>query len=54
VGVTGRLSLSDGLLKIGGMDLKLEPVRRGILNKLVVPTMNQTEVRVQTQTDEGV
>lgn len=38
------MTLHDGMHKVGGVSLKMRPVRRGILNKLVVPNPNRHEV----------
>jgi hypothetical protein len=37
------MTLHDGMHKVGGVSLKMRPVRRGILNKLVVPNQNRRE-----------
>lgn len=41
------MTLTDGIYTIGSVDTKLRPVERGILTKLVVPTMNMDEVSGQ-------
>lgn len=45
---TGRMTLTAGIMRVGGIDIKLKPVKRGFLNKLLIPKMNEEEVGSDT------
>lgn len=42
------MTLTAGIMRVGGIDIKLKPVKRGFLNKLLIPKMNEEEVGSDT------
>lgn len=52
MGITGEMTLTDGIHRIGGVSLKLRSVERGILKKLLVPVMNESEVGEEEATKD--